>query len=418
MSNPLPPLPDPSGDPAGWARLMSQLQQVFAATGPTASAPVNWDLAQRVAHSQLTNPPSGTPDVDAATEALRLADMWLDPVTEFPSGMTNATTWQRAEWIDVTLPTWQRLCDPVAVKVVQAMSTLLPNELHDADGGNIPREVLEQVASPLGGLTAAFTRIGGALFGAQVGQGLGTLSQEVLSATDIGIPLGPAGTAALIPTNVTEFAAGLEQPLAEVQLYVALREAAHHRLYQHVPWLRGQVLAAVETYARGIQVDREAFEEAFERMHASLDPNDPSSLQLMVTDQMFTPPATPEQETALARLETLLALIEGWVVHVVDEVAKERLSSGVALSEAFRRRRAAGGPAEQTFATLVGLQLRPRRLRDAANLWGAVRAKRGSVGRDAVWGHPDLIPTAEDLDDPLGFAERDDSVEIEGIDDL
>ncbi|MBN9375244.1 MAG: zinc-dependent metalloprotease, partial [Cellulomonas sp.] len=67
---------------------------------------------------------------------------------------------------------------------------------------------------------------------------------------------------------------------------------------------------------------------------------------------------------------------------------------------------AAGGPAEQTLATLVGLQLRPRRLRDAAALWAAIAAERGQSGRDAVWQHPDLMPTAADLDDPAGYAAR------------
>jgi zinicin-like metallopeptidase len=77
-----------------------------------------------------------------------------------------------------------------------------------------------------------------------------------------------------------------------------------------------------------------------------------------------------------------------------------------ALREAVRRRRATGGPAEATFAALVGLELRPRRLRDAAALWGALRAGEGPAARDAVWAHPDLLPTAADLDDPLAFAER------------
>jgi hypothetical protein len=81
------------------------------------------------------------------------------------------------------------------------------------------------------------------------------------------------------------------------------------------------------------------------------------------------------------------------------------MPSAVALREAVRRRRAAGGPAEQTFASLVGLELRPRRLRDAANLFAALRDARGAEGRDAVWLHPDLLPTPDDLDDPLGFVE-------------
>jgi hypothetical protein len=39
-------------------------------------------------------------------------------------------------------------------------------------------------------------------------------------------------------------------------------------------------------------------------------------------------------------------------------------------------------------------------------LWGALRAAEGAAARDAVWAHPDLLPQATDLDDPLAFAER------------
>jgi putative hydrolase len=125
-----------------------------------------------------------------------------------------------------------------------------------------------------------------------------------------------------------------------------------------------------------------------------------------LTGGLFEPSDTPEQTAALRRLETLLALIEGWVDAVVQAAAGERMPGADALREATRRRRATGGPAEQTFSTLVGLELRPRRLREAAALWWAVTQQRGVSGRDAIWAHPDLLPSAEDLDDPLGFAER------------
>jgi len=82
------------------------------------------------------------------------------------------------------------------------------------------------------------------------------------------------------------------------------------------------------------------------------------------------------------------------------------LPSAGALRETVRRRRATGGPAEHAFASLVGLELRPRRLRDAATLWATLKEERGIDGRDAIWHHPDLLPTAEDLDDPKGFSAR------------
>ncbi|MEV4626012.1 zinc-dependent metalloprotease [Micromonospora sp. NPDC049523] len=365
-------------------QFMAQLQQLLAAPG---SGPVNWDLARQVAASQLAS--SGDPAVTpferhAVEEALRLADLWLEPSSALPSGIQTSVAWNRNEWIFRTLDVWRKLCDPVAGRMVAAMGDLVPPEQR----------------AQLGPMQSMVASLGGALFGGQLGQALGSLAAEVLSAGDIGLPLGPAGTAALVPANIREYGTGLELPEDEVRLYVALREAAHQRLFGHVPWLRGHVLTAVEMYAAGITVNREAIEEAMGRV----DPTNPESLQALALEGIFTPEDTPSQKASLARLETALALVEGWVCHVVDNAAAERLPNVVKLGEAFRRRRAAGGPAEQTFAALVGLELRPRRLREAAALWAALTQHRGIAGRDAIWGHPDLLPSGEDFADPEGFA--------------
>jgi putative hydrolase len=239
------------------------------------------------------------------------------------------------------------------------------------------------------------------MFGAQVGQGLGGLAREVLSASDIGIPLGPSGTAALVCENVAAFGEGLERPEDEVRLYLALREAAHQRLFGHVPWLRQRLLDTVDAYARGISIDMSAIERAM----GEIDPTDPQSVQSALAGGLFEPEASADQQVALRRLETLLALVEGWVDAVVAAAAGDRMAGAEALRETLRRRRASGGPAEQTFATLVGLELRPRRLREAAALWWDVTTKHGTAGRDRIWSHPDLLPTPDDLDDPLGFAD-------------
>jgi hypothetical protein len=136
----------------------------------------------------------------------------------------------------------------------------------------------------------------------------------------------------------------------------------------------------------------------------SLDPTNLEGMQEALSGGLFEPEQTPEQKAALQRLETALALVEGWVDDVVGQATQGRMPGASKLQEAVRRRRAAGGPAEETFAALVGLELRPRRLRDAATLWGALRSSRGAAERERVWSHPDLMPTAADLDDPLGFS--------------
>ena len=373
-------------DLSGQMPLFAELQKLLSWTG----GPVNWDLAKQLAISTLNgeNRPVDPAERAAIAEAVRLADHWLDEVTELPSGVRSVDSWTRLEWLERTLPVWSSLCDPVASRVVAAMSSAIPAEQLQAMGAG----------NPLAGI---MNQVGGLMFGAQVGQGLGALAREVVAATDVGVPLGPDGVAALIPENVAAFGEGLERPADEVRLYLALREAAHQRLFGHVPWLRQRLLDAVESYARGITVDMSAIERAM----GEVDPTNPESVQNALSGGLFEPETTEEQQAALRRLETLLALVEGWVDAVVAAAAGERMPGADALREAARRRRATGGPAEQTFATLVGLELRPRRLREAAALWWSVTEKHGIAGRDAIWAHPDLLPTADDLDDPLGFAD-------------
>jgi putative hydrolase len=249
-----------------------------------------------------------------------------------------------------------------------------------------------------------------AMVGGQAGQALGALAQEVVGSTDVGLPLAPDGVGALLPAGVRAFGEGLEIPDDEVRLFLALREAAHQRLFAHVPWLRAHLLGAVEAYARGITVDLSGIEQAMD----NIDLSNPEAIQNALGSELqLTPEESPEQKAALSRLETLLALVEGWVDTVVNTAAEGRLPAAGRLAEAVRRRRASGGPAEHTFATLVGLELRPRRLREAGALWRSLTDARGQEGRDAVWEHPDLMPTADDLGDPDAFVHQKPDSELD-----
>ena len=370
--------------------------------------PVNWDLARDVARQAVAASEDRsvtTSDREPVLDAMRLSELWLDAATTFPSGATAVSAWSRAEWVEATLPAWRELVDPVAGKVVDSLGSMLTGEGGPLAGGlpgmaGLPAEQMAAMSQMAGPLQQMMRSIGGAMFGTQLGQAIGSLAVEVVGSTDVGLPLAGAGRAALLPANVAAFGEGLEVPADQVRLYLALREAAHHRLFAHAPWLRAHLVEAVAAYARGITVDAGRLEEAM----GSVDPTNPESLQQALAGGMFEPEDTPEQKAALLRLETALALVEGWVDEVVDAAASPHLPASAALRETVRRRRASGGPGEQTFASLVGLELRPRRLRDAAALWRAVLAEQGQDGREALWSHPDLLPTADDLDDPEAFA--------------
>jgi uncharacterized protein (DUF2342 family) len=72
----------------------------------------------------------------------------------------------------------------------------------------------------------------------------------------------------------------------------------------------------------------------------------------------------------------------------------------------MRRKRASIGPAERTFLTLIGLELRPRKIREASSMWQQVTDAAGLEKRDSIWSHPDLIPNEQDIQNPARLIER------------
>ncbi len=379
-------LPD---DPNLLAQMFSQVQAMMSASS---EGPVNWQLAhenaRRVAASG-SDPSVTSQQSREIDEALRLAELWLDQVTDLPATGLIGRAWSRAEWVEETLGTWKRLTEPVANSIANALSTAMTEQMP------------EEMKSMMGGASSMLQNMGGAIFGMQLGQAIGALSAEVVSSTDIGVPLADLEMA-LLPANVAKFGEGLSLPENDIRLFLAVREAAHARLFVQVPWLRGHLLGAIEAYARGIHIDTSKIEE----LAREIDPSNPEGIQEALSQGVFMPQRTPAQEQALEKLETALALVEGWVDELTAAATEKFLPSASALRETVRRRRATGGPAEHAFSSLVGLELRPRRLREAATLWASLKEERGTEGRDAIWHHPDLLPTGEDLDDPQGFSAR------------
>ncbi len=376
---------------AGMPDLGALFGQIQAMMQPY-DGPLNWDAATDMARRAVAaekDPSPSQKQQEQVADAVRLADLWLDETTEFGSGVQSTAAWSRAEWIVGTIDRWKRLVEPIAESSVSSLGSALPAEAQGMTG-------------PIVGMLGKAV---GAMLASQVGEGLGALAGEVLSASDVGLPLGEPGKAALVMENVKEFAGGLDVSEDDVVLYLALREAAHQRLFAHVPWLREHLLGAVCDYAKGIEVNTANLQSSLEEKMRGIDMNNPDSMRELMEGGMFDMEKSPGQQEALERLEVTLALVEGWVDEVVSQATAERMPNATKLQEAVRRRRAAGGPAEDTFAALVGLELRPRRLRDASTLWGSLRTRQGTEARDGVWMNAALLPTAADLDDPLGFRE-------------
>ncbi len=390
--------------------------------GSSSDSAVNWESARSASSKELAKlgDPSVSPaDHSAIVQAADLADLWLNDATVFPSSGAQCQSITRGQWLESTFDAWKSIVEPVADGVASAMTDILPTELPEGPMeipeellSGLPPEVAEQMRSVLGStdfatmagqMMSMAKSMGATMFGMQFGQALGAMSSEVLSTSDIGIPLVPNAKPSLVSANVDAFTQGLALDANDVRLYIALRELAHLRLFAAAPWLASQILSNISEYARGVAIDTARIEEAV----SQVDPSNPEALNDILGGNMFDATRTAEQEFALERLEVILALVEGWVTVVVTHSAGNRLPSSTSLEEMFRRRRAAGGPAEKLFAGLVGLEIRPRRIREAVSLWQKIGDANGVAERDNLWSHPDLMPRAEDLENAEAFIAGD-----------
>jgi putative hydrolase len=363
------------------------------------------DIARKVIAS-TGEQPIGTSDQKRVSDALAIASTWLDSEVRFPTTEANLQpAWSKRDWLDSSLLTWQQMIEPLAVGMADALANVingaqegLPVELAGLENQSVEQQ--KAMKEMLARLLRSFM---GTLIATQLGQSIGAIANNITGANDAAIPLSSG--AHLIPQNITQWSQGLGLPEAEVDIYLALREVSAARLFASTPWLMNYIRDAITTYGKGITIDVEAIQrQAEEAMgREDFDINNPQSLTIAIDQGLFTPQQTPAQEFALTKLEMALALIEGWIDHVISEVGAERIPSFNALIENSRRRRAVNSPMQQLFATLLGLEVSPRKMREATAFWSEVKSLRGSDGRDRCWEDPAFLPMPNDLKDVAAF---------------
>lgn len=356
---------------------------------------INRKLAQSIA-LQHANGDQGNVNADVADatrRALSQANLWLDITCNFNPAPGTPEVLSRADWVEKTLEAWVKFANPVAKSVNEALTSVIEERFRDVDdaevkglfAGVVPIPLPEGMNNP----AQLMKLLGNTSFAMQLGQAAGALSHEVHGSFDQGLALlqNPAG--GLIPYNCIEYAKVWELDITEVMNYLALREAAHARLFASVPWLMPRFEALIIKYANGISIDLEAMEEQLR----DVETMNPEAISGAVNLQNIGSNDSEEQRQALHSLETLLALVEGWVDCVTWQSGMAHIVHIEQLREMMRRERAAGGPAEVTFESLLGLHLRPRRMREASQLWEKLTRERGIEERDSLWSHPDLLPT-------------------------
>lgn len=390
--------------------LISQVSKLQGAGGPFMFGMTNADqdpdaawrttltAAKQLAADSGTDPRLEAEEVAAVRDAERLAQSWLSPVTEFSETGRPGRALTRAEWLDLTGDGWRALIEPIIAGLAEAL------QRGTADGEEAGLAGMSQLLAPMMKNSASL------IYRDRLKRELANVATDILTGTELGFNLLGTSDVTLLPTNVAQFTRDLDVNDSDLVLYLLLREAARQRLFHAVAWLSPQLSALLGHFAREITIDFDSIGEQFNPENfEGLSLEDVVAVGEQVRGSFFQPASTPTQLEILERLEVLLALVEGWVDHVVTKATAAWMPNAPQLEEILNRRRATATPVTSVFSELLGLDLRPRLVRDARNLWAAVEHDRGQAGRDAVWAHPDLLPTKAHLADPLSFAGGSDS---------
>ncbi|NDI25175.1 MAG: hypothetical protein EBY90_00555 [Actinobacteria bacterium] len=344
-----------SGALAGAKSFFESMQSGASTTDPSLIKVANLREIARKIITAKGDLPIGNLDQEKLNQSLLLANTWLDTEILFPASvMPSQSAWSKRDWLDESVTGWQQLIEPLALGMADALGNVITNA----------------------------------------------------GANDVAIPLLKSDSGShLIPQNINEWSEGLGIDQEQVAIYLSLREAAASRLFANSPWLQNYIKDLITAYGKGISIDVESITRQAEEAMASgeIDMNNQQAINLALNAGLFTPQQTPAQELALTRLEMTLALIEGWIDHVISQVAADRMPAFNALIENSRRRRATNAPMQQLFANLLGLEVSPRKMREASVFWSEVKNLRGADGRDKCWEDAAFLPMPDDLSDVKAF---------------
>lgn len=300
----------------GLGDMLNQFGQMLSGLGSSMNSPdsqeaVNYSLAERISRQQIgTVTPISDADRQAVTDTVHLVELWLDDTTSLPASGNKVAAWNAEDWLSNTLPMWKRMVTPVATQMNKANMASMPQEA---------QEMIEHLSGMLNQMASMS-------FGMQLGNALGDLATQALSGSDFGIQVAPAHTTAVLPQAISRISEETGISKQDILVYISAREAARQRLFKHVPWLVERLVSSVEEYALGLELDTSAIEEAMRSLN--IESQDPAEIQSAMAELQnldLKPTIRSRNAAATSRLETLLALVEGWVEYVVTEAMGERV---------------------------------------------------------------------------------------------
>lgn len=399
-------------EPDPLAQMAAAMEQFFRMAGSGGGpGSTNWDAARQMAAavaSQGRSEPNVDPMARMQLEQLvRVAELQVADVTGLTSAEElRATALTRGQWaartVDDYRPIFEQLADSLGRLVTSQLQQLDPEDLRDVGGlaGGIPGFDLSAMMSGLGGL------VGPAMTVAMAGSVVGQLASRAFGSYDLPIPRPAGGELAVILDGLDEFGRDWSLPTDDLRLWWCLHEAAHHLVLTQ-PAVQRRLSSLLADHAGAFEADPAALEAEL----GPIDPDEPEGLEqlqdlLANPDRLLGTLRSPRQRELMARIDAVVAAVEGYVDWVLDQVGERLLASAPMVAEAMRRRRVEADAGTRFVERIFGLELTQEKIDRGEAFVAAVADAHGRDGLAVLWTHPEGLPTPVELDEPLLWMAR------------
>jgi putative hydrolase len=366
------------------AKMFQQLQQ---------QGPVSWDAGRQLALSIATD---GQPEANVdPIERIRIEE--LARVAELQvagrTGLDTSVGGHGIRFVPVTRGEWARRTLDAYRPLFEALAGSLKNDAPTTSEPSLSGD-------PLAWMAPLMEMIGPMMLGMTAGSMVGHLAQRALGQYDLPIPRPASDELIVVPANLDAFGAAWSLPLDDLRLWVCLHDVTHHAVLG-VPHVRERITSLLHGYLAGFDTSASPLEDRLNE----LELHDPSSMPDL--ESLFGDPQallgaiqTPEQHAILPQIQAVVAVIVGYVDHVMDAIGTSLLQSYPMLTEALRRRRVEAAPSDASVVRLFGLELTQAQYDRGEAFIDGVVEREGDVGLGRLWESERNLPTPAEVDAP------------------
>lgn len=381
---------EPSNDPFRGLPFFGDLARMLSGQGP-----VSWDAARQFALAIATQ---GQPEANVdPIERMRWAE--LGRVAELhvqqATGRSASASGGLVEIVPVTPSTW-------ATRALDAYRPLF-ERLAGALGAGQPPEADDTTDPSMAMLGNLMSMLSPMMLGMSAGSMVGHLARRSFGQYDLPIPRPASTELQVVAATVASFGDDWSLAADDLKLWVCLQELAHHTVLD-LPHVRAELQRLIGEYVTGFRPNPNALEDRLRDLElgTGADPGAMPDLQQLFGDPevLLGAMRSPEQETLVPRLDALVAVIVGYVDHILDVTGAGLIGSAGRIAEAVRRRRVEADQADVFVARLLGLTLTQAAVDRGAAFIDGVVERAGEEGLARLWEDLRFLPTPAEVDAP------------------